>query len=131
MGSITKKKLVANAISATNSGSSGVKVWCGLISQNGTGNPSIIEVHDDFNITITGVRNGAGDFELNLSSPILTTHKTIYFLNLGATPVNSGGAVGIERIDASTFVISATDYIGSIPADGYLVETPFCFYVYP
>lgn len=96
----TKKITVANL-----KASLGLPLYtiCLELDQSGTNAPTISEVFNNSGVTVTSVYGAAGQYTLNLSSPIMTTGKTIVTSTSG---VLAPYILGIIRQNESSIDIS-------------------------
>ena len=81
---------------------------CLELDQSGTTAPTISEVFNNSNVTITSVYNSAGDYTLNLSSGIMTNGKTIVTSTSGVIPPYILGIIrqSSSSIDIATYSTS-------------------------
>ena len=90
----------------------GYRSWVGRIFQTGTDHPVVeVEYQDDFGITVTLTRGGAGVWALTSSSAVFTTEKTVVFFSIDNVS-DTGDVVKWDHLTTSLFNILIQDNAG-------------------
>ena len=71
----------------------GYKVYSVLVTQVATDDPTVDELKNTTNATMTWTRINPGQYRCNASSAIFTTNKTQVFVNVGTAPNGPGSFI--------------------------------------
>lgn len=112
------------------------KVWAALVSQSGVADPTAVVLRNDFvadGVTITLARIGAGEYEVNFSSPVLLPNKVQVFVGTTGDALHSilapSDAVLDETINIVTFLETPAGVYTE--TDAILNQTAIKIIVYP
>jgi len=117
-----------STVSVIGGESSSYKVFNCLLSQSGTNNPTIVVLENTLGVTVSAIRDAAGQYTLTTSVGTFLTIATTYLstMNTNYTSLVSGRVDENPKAGANTVKVFTTSLSSPlVPIDNILSSTPF------